>query len=44
MHFGPSEKVGTGNQEDERASLGNLSLIWFRLCKELYRGCPVNIS
>ena len=31
MNFGPTKKVGTGNQEDELVHLGNFSLIWFHL-------------
>ena len=31
MNFGPSEKMGTGNQEDELVHLENLSLVWFHL-------------
>ena len=34
MISGPSEKVETGNQEDEPLQSGNLSLIWLHLYKE----------
>ena len=34
MNFGPSENVGTCNQEDEFVRQEHLSLIWFDLYKE----------
>ena len=34
MNFGPSEKMGANNQEDELMHLGDLTLIWFDLYKE----------